>query len=178
MSLMWFLVIVRAPGRGGWWGAVRNSSNHSHREIKRLRVVKLSFFYLPVQNENNVGRIRIITLTSMTSYPRDPAQTHFHNNFKFHGQFLTFNLEVLINFVRTSELRQLTLTRPLRRKLRMRWLFDLSKVKESSFFLNRTSLTPPSDFCCASFRKYQFKSFQLSFYSGFNIKIMFWVRWF
>ena len=120
MSLMWFLVIVRAPGRGGWWGAVRNSSNHSHREIKRLRVVKLSFFYLPVQNENNVGRIRIITLTSMTSYPRDPAQTHFHNNFKFHGQFLTFNLEVLINFVRTLELRQLTLTRSLRRKLRMR----------------------------------------------------------
>ena len=35
----------------------------------------------------------------------------------------------------------LTLTRPLRRKLRMRWFFDVSKVKESSFFLNRTSLT-------------------------------------
>ena len=28
----------------------------------------------------------------------------------------------------------LTLTRPLRRKLRMRWFFDVSKVKESSFF--------------------------------------------
>ena len=33
----------------------------------------------------------------------------------------------------------LTLRRPLRRKLRMRWFFDVSKVKESSFF-NRTSL--------------------------------------
>ena len=28
----------------------------------------------------------------------------------------------------------LTLWRPLRRKLRMRWFFDVSKVKESSFF--------------------------------------------
>ena len=36
----------------------------------------------------------------------------------------------------------LTLRRPLRRKLRMRWFFDVSKVKVSSFFLNRTSLTP------------------------------------
>ena len=34
----------------------------------------------------------------------------------------------------------LTLKRPLRKKLRMRWFFDVSKVKESSFF-NRTSLT-------------------------------------
>ena len=30
----------------------------------------------------------------------------------------------------------------MRRKLRARWFFDVSKVKESSFFLNRTSLTP------------------------------------
>ena len=28
----------------------------------------------------------------------------------------------------------LTLRRPLRRKLLMRWFFDISKVKESSFF--------------------------------------------
>ena len=28
----------------------------------------------------------------------------------------------------------LTLTRPLRRNLRMRWFFDVSKLKESSFF--------------------------------------------
>ena len=35
----------------------------------------------------------------------------------------------------------LTLTRPLRRKLRMRWFFDVSKVKESSFF--KSDLTDP-----------------------------------
>ena len=29
---------------------------------------------------------------------------------------------------------ELTLKRPLRKKLRMRWFFDVSKVKESSFF--------------------------------------------
>ena len=34
-----------------------------------------------------------------------------------------------------------TLTRPLRRTLRIRYFCDVSKVKESSFFLNRTSLT-------------------------------------
>ena len=40
-----------------------------------------------------------------------------------------------------SFLLSLTLRRRLRRKVRMRWFFDVSKVKESSF-LNRTSLTP------------------------------------
>ena len=39
-------------------------------------------------------------------------------------------------------------------------------------------LWPPSDFWCASFEKYQFKPFQLSFSVGFYVKIMFWVRWF
>ena len=59
----------------------------------------------------------------------------------------------------------------------MRWFFDISKVKESSFF--KSDLTdPPSDFWCASFGNYRFKPFQISFFSGFYIKIMFWVRWF
>ena len=70
----------------------------------------------------------------------------------------------------------LTLGRRLRRILRMRWFFDVSKVKESSF--SKSDLTdPPSDFSCASFGKYQFKPFQISFFSGFYIKIIFWVRW-
>ena len=38
----------------------------------------------------------------------------------------------------------LTLTRPLRRRLRMRWFFDVSKVKESSFFIGLRC--PLSDF--------------------------------
>ena len=71
----------------------------------------------------------------------------------------------------------LSLRRPLRRKLRMRWFFDISKVKESSFF--KSDLTDlPSDFWCASFGKYRFRPFQISFFSGFYIKVMFWVRWF
>ena len=39
------------------------------------------------------------------------------------GRFLIYNLEG-----------RLTLRRPLRKKLRMRWFFDVSEVKESSFF--------------------------------------------
>ena len=71
----------------------------------------------------------------------------------------------------------LTLRRSMRKKLRMRWFFEDSKVKESSF--SKSNLTdPPSDFWCASFGKYRFKPFQISFFSGFYIKIMFWVRWF
>ena len=39
----------------------------------------------------------------------------------------------------------LTLRRPLRKKLRMRWFFDVSEVKESSFL--KSDLTDlPSDF--------------------------------
>ena len=39
----------------------------------------------------------------------------------------------------------LTLRRPLLRKLQMRWLFDASKVKKSSFF--KSDLTdPPQNF--------------------------------
>ena len=71
----------------------------------------------------------------------------------------------------------LTLRRPLRRKLRMRWFFDIFKVKESSFF--KSDLTdPPSYFWCASFGNYRFKPFQISFFNEFHIKIMFLVRWF
>ena len=36
---------------------------------------------------------------------------------------------------------KLSLTRPLRKKLRMRWFFDVSKVKDSSFF--KSDLTDP-----------------------------------
>ena len=73
---------------------------------------------------------------------------------------------------------RLTLRRPLRRKVRMRWSFDISEVKESSFFFKSDLNDPPSDFWCASFGNYRFKPFQISFFSGFYIKFMFWVRWF
>ena len=71
----------------------------------------------------------------------------------------------------------LTLRRPLRRKVRMRWFFDVFQVKESSFFISDLT-DPPSDFWCASFGKYYFKPFKISFFIGFYTKIMFGVRWF
>ena len=45
----------------------------------------------------------------------------------------------------------LTLTRPSRRKLRMRWFFDVSKVKESSFC--KSDLTDPLRFLMRIFWK-------------------------
>ena len=45
----------------------------------------------------------------------------------------------------------LTLTRPLRRKLRMRWFFELSKVKESSFF--KSDLTDLPQIFDAQYKK-------------------------
>ena len=65
----------------------------------------------------------------------------------------------------------------MHRKLRMRWIIDVSKVKASRF-LKSDLPDPNSDFWCASFRKYRFKPFKISFFSSFYIKIMFWVRWF
>ena len=58
----------------------------------------------------------------------------------------------------------LTRNRPLRRKLRMSGHFQGEGVD----FLNRTSLTP-----LRSFGKYQFKPFQLSFFSGFIYQDLF-----
>ena len=47
--------------------------------------------------------------------------------------------QIRMNFMRINLV--LTLRRPLRRKLRTRWFYDISKVKVE-FCLNRTSLTP------------------------------------
>ena len=40
----------------------------------------------------------------------------------------------------------LTLRRPLRKKLRMRWFFDVSKVKQSSFLKSDLTDPPPQIF--------------------------------
>ena len=76
---------------------------------------------------------------------------------------------LLKNFIkRPATPRIFTLTRPLRRKLRMRWFLDVSKMKESSFF--KSDLTDlPSDFWCASFGNLRPSSFNFSV--GFYIKI-------
>ena len=68
---------------------------------------------------------------------------------------------------------------PVAQKVADEVVFRRFQSEEVEFFLNRTSLTPPSsDFCCASFGKYQFKPFQLSFFSGFLYQDLFWVSWF
>ena len=73
---------------------------------------------------------------------------------------------VLKDFCKFFYILLLTLRRPLRRKLRIRWFFDVSKLKESSFV--KSDLTHPSlDFWCASFGNYRFKPFQISFLVGF-----------
>ena len=46
--------------------------------------------------------------------------------------YFCLRISILKRFFFQKE--RFALTRPLRRKLRMRWFFDVSKVKESSFF--------------------------------------------
>ena len=48
--------------------------------------------------------------------------------------------------VHIARFRPLTLRRPSRRKLRMRWFFDVSKVEESSFFKSDLTSPPPQIF--------------------------------
>ena len=75
----------------------------------------------------------------------------------------------------------LTLTCPLRRKLRMRWFFDVSKVKESSFFFKSDLTDPPQIFDAHLLEITNFSpsgpEFRLSFFSGFLYQNRFWVRW-
>ena len=60
----------------------------------------------------------------------------FLNSFIKNGIFKNYNLDNLQNLIKG-----LTLRRPLRKKLRMSWFFDVSKVKESS--LLKSDLTVP-----------------------------------
>ena len=79
-------------------------------------------------------------------------------------------------------MRNLTLRRPLRpfaavAKIADELFFDVSKVKESSFFKSDLTI-PPQIFDAHFLEKYRFEPFHIWFFSGFCIKIMFWVRWF
>ena len=63
-------------------------------------------------------------------------------------------------------MRIIILRHPLRRKLRMRWFFDVSKVKESSFF--KSDLTDPPH----NFDAHLFENTDLS-PSGFHFSVGF-----
>ena len=51
----------------------------------------------------------------------------------------TFHSKIVLQILLSKHV--LTLTRPLRKNLQMRWFFDVFKVKESSFF--KSNLTDP-----------------------------------
>ena len=66
---------------------------------------------------------------------------------------------------------------PIALKITDKVVFRRFRGEGVEFF--KSDLTdPPSEFFCASFVKYRLKPFQISFLSGFYIKVMFWVRWF
>ena len=66
----------------------------------------------------------------------------------------------------------LTLTRPLRRTLRMRWFFDVSKVNESSFFKSNVT-DPPQIFAPHLFENSNLSSSSFHFSVTLLIKILF-----
>ena len=95
------------------------------------------------------------------------------------GYFLVVNRNNLMKFLSFFHLYKLlssiftiTLTRPLHRKLRMRWFFDVSKVKESSFF--KSELTdPPQIFDVRRLENTNLSPSSIYFSVGFYIKIYF-----
>ena len=75
------------------------------------------------------------------------------------------------------DLSTLTLRRPLRRKLRMRWFFDVSMVKESSFF--KSDLTdPPPQIFYAHLWKIQIEALPDFIFQWVLYQDHFGVRWF
>ena len=95
-----------------------------------------------------------------------------------HAYYLPLELLLRMKIIKNLILilTKLNLRRPLRKKCGWGGFSTFPRWR-SRVFLNWTSLTP-SDFWCASFWNYRFKPFQISFFSGFNIRIMFRVRWF
>ena len=76
---------------------------------------------------------------------------NFGLNLRF-GQTFPYNKgNIIMKFLSQNSVSNLTLRRPLCRKLRMRWFFDVSKVKESSFF--KSDLTDPLRFLMRIFWK-------------------------
>ena len=62
-------------------------------------------------------------------------------------------------------------TRPLRKKLWMRWFFDVSKMKESNFFKSDLSdPSPPQIFDAHVLKNTNLSLFSLNFSVGFYIK--------
>ena len=110
---------------------------------RNLKKFSLSNFGKKMENlkiilygKNDVGKsatlVRLVTGRFITEYSHEKDITTSYTIPRIDNQGIVEKWKILVI--------RLTLTRPLRRKLRMRWFFDVSKVNESSFF-NRTSLT-------------------------------------
>ena len=105
---------------------------------------------------------------SLITYPKEQRKKPPKHNINLTNYF-QLKLKGLARLFYSTGM--LTFRRLLRRKLRMRWFFDMSKVKESSFF--KSDLTDPFRFLMRIFWKLPIKPFQISFFSGFYIKIIF-----
>ena len=106
------------------------------------------------------------------SSPQDCVSPRGHSAprlFLLSSSFSKINSSAKIRMAlkRHTVLYRLTLRRPLRRKLWMRWFFDVSKVKESSYISNRTSLTPAQNFDAHLLENTDFSPSRFHFFSEF-----------
>ena len=122
---------------------------------------------------------RPLTPQPLTPRQHKPRNTSVYLNPKCHYFTLFIHFKLLI-FDKSSLFwgtTRLTLTRPLRKKLRTRWFFDVSKVEESSFF--KSDLTDPLRFFDAHlFENINQSPFSFHFSVVFILRSCLWVRWF
>ena len=119
--------------------------------------------------------------TTLSEFKQNIRQISINVVYKNTNKFLPIDHGKWSIFFRSVEIKTkfmyligfITLTRPLRRKLRIRWVFDISKVKEPSFFLNRTLLAPPQIFDAHLLENFNLSPSSFHFPVGFYIKICF-----
>ena len=117
---------------------------------------------------NSSKAVRKLNPSSIFSFNRRTKFIFLHLTKRFSSVFL--NSMYFLVYLSLSVI--LTLTRPLRRKLRMRWFFDVSKVKESSFF--KSDLTdPPQNFVAHLLDTTNLSPSRFHFSVSFNINICF-----
>ena len=94
----------------------------------------------------------------------------------FQSGFLNLRISRYRNFSRNQFF--LNLQAPIAQKIADEVIFRRFQGEGVEFFVNRTSLTPRFRFFMRFFEKIPIKALPVLFFSGFYIKIIFWVRWF
>ena len=102
----------------------------------------------------------------------------FHDKYELslyicHRIFISQEWHIRSNIFKAYYTSSLTLRRPFRRKVRMRRFFDISKVKESSFFLNRTLMTLHQIFDAHLLKKPDLSPSRFHFSVGFRSRSWF-----